>query len=71
LPLARLESLDINASSSSFAFVVEKYDVFTEFVDEERFPETVWSIARGLPAVCDTAELLNPTMDQNAVTRST
>lgn len=65
------ESAEINASSKSLELVVEKYCVLTELVWEDLFPEAVPSMTRELPEVCDTAELSNPTMDQNAVIRST
>jgi hypothetical protein len=65
------ESVDMNASNNSLGFAVEKLTVAMEFLAEELSPETVRSIARELPRVCDTAESLSPNREQNAVTRST
>ena len=65
------ESVDMNASNNSLGFAVEKLTVLIELLAEELSPETVRSIARELPEVCETAELSSPKRQQNTVTRST
>jgi hypothetical protein len=65
------ESVEMNASNNSLGADVEKLTVLIEVLADELSPEAVRSIARELPEVCETAELLSPKREQNAVTRST